>query len=140
MLRLLTLTIFGLSMLSCSSKKGGLDGNIQTLELTYIVWACDCANWATSEVLDKFSENIGDTLAKQSIFIEPANQTLELPDTLGYNNVVIKFTGQFYKEKGFPKGHHSYQNPEESRVFRYTSYEVVKSNFMKYQDLDNENE
>ena len=44
MTRLLKLTLLGLSVLGCSDKKGGLDGNIQTLELTYITWACDCAN------------------------------------------------------------------------------------------------
>lgn len=127
-------------MISCSDNKGGLDGKIQTLELTYIAWACDCANWATNKDLEKYSDNIGDTLAKQSIFIEPASQALELPDTLGYSNDVIKFTGQFYNEKGFPKGYHSDQDPEESRVFRYTDYEVMKSNFKKYQDLNSENE
>ncbi len=135
--RVLTFAILGLSILSCTDKKGGLDGNIKTLEFTYIAWACDCANWATKIDLEKYS---GDTLARQSIFLEPANQDLELPDSLGYSNDVIKFTGQFYNNKGFPKGYHSYQDPEKSRVFRYTEYEVVKSNFKEYQNLESENE
>ena len=137
MTRLLILTFLGLTVLSCSHKKGGLDGNIRTLELTYITWACDCANWATKINLEQYS---GDTLASKSIFIEPAHQDLELPDSLGYSNDVIKFTGQFYNEKGFPKGHHSYQASQVSRVFRYIDYEVVKSNFKEFQDRDSENE
>ena len=112
--------------------KGGLEDKTQTLELTYIAWACDCANWSTKEDLEKYSENVDDTLAKQSIFIEPANQAVKLPDTLGFNNDIIKFTGQFYKEKGFPKDYQSFQEPEKSRVFRYTDYEVVKSNYNEY--------
>ena len=137
MTRLLILTFLGLTVLSCSHKKGGLDGNIRTLELTYITWACDCANWATKINLEQYS---GDTLASKSIFIEPAHQDLELPDSLGYSNDVIKFTGQFYNKKGFPKGYHSNQAPKASRVFRYTDYEVVESNFRAYQDLESENE
>ena len=97
--RLLISTFPGLSILSYSDKKGGLNGNIQTLELTYVAWACDCANWATKEDIDKSSENDDDTLAKRSIFIEHANLALELPDTLGYSHDIIKFTGQFIMEK-----------------------------------------
>lgn len=138
--RILTFIILGLLIISCSDNKGGLKDKTQTLELNYIAWACDCANWVTNEDLEKYSENIGDTLAKQSIFIEPANKALALPDTLGYSNDIIKFTGQFYNEKGFPKDYHSYQEPEESRVFRYTDYEVVESNYKNYRDLENKNE
>ncbi len=135
--RVLTLAILAISILSCTDSNRGLDSNVQTIELTYIAWACDCANWATKSDLEKYS---GDTLARQSIFVEPANKDLELPDFLGYNNDVIKFTGQFYKNKGFPKGYHSYEDPEKSRVFRYSKYEVVKSNFKKYQNLNSQNE
>ena len=38
--------------------KGGLEDKTQTLELTYIAWACDCANWSTKEDLEKYSENV----------------------------------------------------------------------------------
>lgn len=138
--RILILIISGLLIISCSDNKGGLEGEIQTLELNYIAWACDCANWAKNEDLEKYSGNIDNILAKQSIFIEPATRTLELLDTLGYSNDIIKFTGQFYNKKGFPKDYHSFQEPEESRVFRYISYEVVESNYKNYQDLENKNE
>ena len=121
-------------------EKKSLNDNIETIELTYIAWACDCANWAKNEDLEKYSENINNALAKQSIFIEPANETIELPDTLGYSNDIIKFTGQFYNEKGFPKGFYSFQKPEKSRVFRYTEFEVIESNFKNYRDLKNKNE
>ena len=121
-------------------EKNSLSDKVETIELTYIACACDWANWATKEDLEKYSENIGDTLAYQSIFIEPANQSLELPDTLSYSNDIIRFTGRFNKNKGFPKDYQSFENPYEARVFRYTDYEVVKSNYQERQELIDENE
>ena len=55
------------------NESNSLNGKIETIELTYIAWSCDCANWATKEDLKKYSENIGDSLAHRSIFIEPIN-------------------------------------------------------------------
>ena len=124
---------------SCSSdKKDGLEEEVKTIELTNIAWACDCANWATKYDLKKYSDNNGDTLADQCIFIEPASQELELPDTLGYSNDIIIFSGQFYNEKGFPKDYQSFENPDKARVFRYTKYEIVKSNYRENTSLLNE--
>ncbi len=138
--RISILIILGLLIANYSCNKNRLKNKTQTLELKYIAWACDCANWVTNEDLENYSENFDDTLAEQSIFIEPANKTLKLPDTLGYSNDVIKFTGQFYNEKGFPKNYHSFQEPEKSRVFRYTNYEVVVSNYNNYKYLEHKSE
>ncbi|MGD1848270.1 MAG: hypothetical protein ACFB10_22990 [Salibacteraceae bacterium] len=56
----------GLSLLLCLSTacndwcKGELQPKTQTLELTYIAWACDCANWATPDDLTTFADNEDD--------------------------------------------------------------------------------
>lgn len=132
-LRTATGIIPTLALAACSSNnKGGLDGNLQTLELTHITWACDCANWVTDEDMKLYS---GNDLAKASIYIEPANSLLELPDTIGYNNDRLKFTGQFYELEGFPTGYSSIENPDKARVFQYTEYEVIRSNFRDSQEL-----
>lgn len=117
--------LFILLLFSCSAP---VEEKEQTIELSYIAWACDCANWATLEDIHKFSDNIDDTLAKLSVFIEPATPGIKLPDTLGYNGDIIKFTGHFHKEKGVPAGYHSFEPVEKASVFRYTSYTVIKSN------------
>ena len=132
MKKLISILWISLLFLSCTNNNGGLESEIQTLKLTHITWACDCANWATTEDLANLSEN---ALAEKSIFIEPAYDDLKLPDSLGNNGDVIKFVGQFYKKAGFPKGYHSFQDPEKSRVFRYTAFEVMKSNYQEHQDL-----
>lgn len=115
-------------LISCSGNNE-LEEKEQIIELSYIAWGCDCANWATLEDIKKYHDNIGDTLAGLSVFIEPADESLILPDTLAYQGDIIKFTGQFYKGKGFPKEYKSFENPEKSRVFRYTKYEVLESNY-----------
>jgi len=119
-----TISILATALLiSCSNS---LEEKEQTIELSYIAWACDCANWATIEDIRKFNDNDQDALAERSIFIEPADASLALPDTLGYSMDVIKFTGHFYKKKGFPKDYSSQEKPDKARIFRYTKYQVVK--------------
>ncbi len=119
-----------LSLFSCEIfNSNQLEEEVQDVELTYIAWACDCANWATLEDAEKYAENIEDSLAHKSIFIEPASKSIELPDTLGYANDVIKFTGSFYENIGYPKNYYSFQTPPKARVFRYIEYEVIESNY-----------
>ena len=117
--------------LSCSVETKKLEDKFQVIELQYIPWACDCANWATPSDIEKYNDNIGDTLSSSSIFVEPADSSVTLPDTIGYINDRIKFTGQFYKEKGYPKGYKSDQPVDKSRVFRYTKFEILNSGYSK---------
>ena len=123
---LFTLMIF---LFSCGTND--LEDKVQTIELEYIPWSCDCANWVTIEDMDKFDDNRGDSLSRLSIFVEPADPSLALPDTIGYINDRIRFTGRFYKEKGFPKGFKSSEPADKSRVFRYTKYEILNSGYNK---------
>jgi len=128
--RIIISSIILIFLISCSDfKTNKLEEKEQTIELSYIAWACNCANWATIEHIKKYHDNPGDTLADLSIFIEPADKLLTLPDTLGYNGDIIKFTGQFYKNKGFPKDYKPFEKSNKASVFRYTKYEVVKSNY-----------
>jgi hypothetical protein len=108
-----------------------LEDTIQTLDLEYVAWACQCANWTTPSDINKYKDT--GKLSDHSIFIEPADSSLVLPDTLAYSGDLIKFTGQFYKEKGYPK---NYERTEETvdkaRVFRYKKYQVVRSNYQDF--------
>lgn len=113
-------------LISCETNS--IDEKIQPIELSYVAWGCDCANWATLSDIKKYNDS-GDTLASLCIYIEPTDNSIALPDTLGYNGDLIRFTGQFYKSKGFPKGYSSDQIPVKSRVFKYTTYEVINSNY-----------
>jgi len=101
-----------------------LDDTTHKIRVTYIAYGCECANW---EVIEdngtKFKDNDSD-----DIFLEPTNERVILPDTIGYNGDIIELTGKFYSKKGFPKDYHSVQKPEKARVFQYTEYKVINSN------------
>ena len=108
-----------------------LEDKIQTLELQYIAWACECANWATLSDINKYQDT--GILSDHSFFIEPADTSLNLPDTLGYSADIVRFTGQFYQEKGYPKNYEkSEQQVQKARVFRYTKYKVIRSNYREF--------
>ena len=140
-------TIFCFLLLACSSdtskskiKNGDyyptytkdLEDTVRALDLQYVAWACQCANWATEADIKK-AEDHGNKLADKSIFVEPADNLVELPDTLGYSGDLIRFTGQFYKDKGYPQ---KYPKTEmqvaKSKVFRYTKYQVLRSNYINF--------
>jgi hypothetical protein len=118
------------------ANKSPLENKIKTVDLIYIAWACECANWMEENEYKKYEDQ--GKLAENSIFLEPADSSLILADTLGYSADLIKFTGQFYTEKGYPKNYEkSEENPEPARVFRYTHYKVLRSNYRDF--VDNKN-
>jgi hypothetical protein len=104
-----------------------LEANTQTLQLHYIQWACECANWVTTADLDKYGNKNDGTLDDHCIFLEPANAAKALPDMYERRETLIQVTGQFYKHKGFPQGYSSNEMPDAAPVFRYTSYQVLST-------------
>ena len=109
-----------------------LEDTVRTLDLSYIAWACQCADWATQADIEEYHDQ-GDKLADKSVFIEPADSTQELSDTLGYSGDLIRFTGRFYKDKGYPKKYpKTDMQVDKAKVFQYTKYEVLKTNYRKF--------
>jgi hypothetical protein len=108
-----------------------LEDSVKVIELTYIGFFCQCANWIT----ENDYTNHNDSLQNHSIFIEPIEPTSKLPDTLGYPGDLIRFTGKFYKDKGYPKNYPiTEMQVEKARVFRYDNYEVLCSNYSDYKE------
>ena len=114
-----------------SSHVNNLDNKVQTVEFHYIMWFCACANWATIEDIHKYQDT--GKLSAHCVFIEPANKSLMLPDTIGYTDDIVQFTGQYYIDKGYPKGFViSEEQVKKAMIFRYTSYKIIKSNYSKF--------
>ncbi len=114
-------------LFSCSTQQNKLNSKIETVEFHYINWASECANWAPMDLIKK---NENDSLASYCVFVEPADTSLILPDTVGYINDIVQFTGQYYIDKGFPKDYvKGEQQVDKAKVFRYTSYKIIKSNY-----------
>lgn len=111
---------------SCTPKSNELESEPHTLTLMYINWACDCANWIQPGDAGKYKNQ--DSLAAHCMFIEPAKAKASLPGSLCQNGVVVEFTGQFYKNNGFPKDFiKTEEDVDAARVFRYTRFRVIKS-------------
>ena len=122
--------IFGLIWLtSCNNQPTKLSGKTETIEVFYINWACDCADFIET----KFYADNSEYEAKEEdcIFIEPANPSIKIPDNYfekGHFENHLKLTGQFYIDKGVPNTYDR-KTPEEiekSKVFRYDKFELVK--------------
>ena len=112
-------------LIGCSENKKELEKE-QNIELTYIALACECANWATKTDIVKY-QDFKDKLAEKCVYIEAANPEVEFPDSLIKFNTKVLFKGNFYKNKGFPNGFESEQNPEKAKVFRYYEYKIINN-------------
>lgn len=101
-----------------------LSGQLDTIEVSLLGWACDCAEWRI--VGEDFPE---EELAMRSIFIEAA------PDKERYEDARIdgkcwvhslKLVGQFYQDEGISRDYSIIiENPGKARVFRYDKFEVT---------------
>jgi hypothetical protein len=110
-----------------------LEDSLRTLDLSYVAWACQCANWVLASDHEKYQESGG--ISQRSIFIEAADSTLELPDTIGYTGDVIRIDGRFYTDKGYPRNYPvTEMTPEKARVFRYTKYKMLNSGYVHFKE------
>ncbi|GAB2833533.1 hypothetical protein GCM10027043_39440 [Ferruginibacter profundus] len=106
-----------------SDSTNELTGKIQQLELEYVVWGCACANWISPGDRIKYQKE--NALSSHSIFIEPADSTLRLPDFFDASKHNLIVTGQFYKNEDYPKGTlQTEENLEKAKVFRYTEFRM----------------
>lgn len=108
-----------------------LEDKVRTMDLSYVAWACQCANWAKASEHEQYQESGG--LEERSMFVEPADSTLILADTIGYTGDVIRFTEQFYKDKGYPKDYPvTEMKPDKAKVFRYSKYKILSSGYVNF--------
>ena len=105
-----------------------MNSKIETVDFHYIMWACECANWATLTDIEKYQDT--GKLSDHCVFVEPADSSIILPDTLGYSGDIVQFKGQYYVDKSYPKDYvKGEQQVDKAKVFRYTSFKIIKSNY-----------
>ena len=108
-----------------SNPSNKLTGKIETLELQYIVCGCACANWVEVDKFEKFQKN--GTLREKTIFIEPAEKKLILPENFDVFKQKIMIKGQFYINPDYPKGTpETEEDLKKAPVFRYTELKIKK--------------
>ena len=92
----------------------------------------NCARWVFPRDLSKYKFSL-DTLKALSIYVEPSDPSLALPDTIEFGNDGVRLWGQFYKTKGYPKGLNPPPKESDSaRVFRYTKYEILNDKYHNF--------
>lgn len=135
LIRLTTLPVLGLIpffIIYAIPRK--LEDETHKIKVTYIAYGCECANWKIIE--DNGTKCNGNDC--EDIFLEPINEKVVIPDTIGYTGDLIEITGKFYSQKGFPKDYNSEQQPEKARVFQFTGYKVINSNHYEAQKISDE--
>lgn len=113
-----------------SDSTNTLESKVQNLELEFIIWDCSCANWITTEDRAKYYSK--EQVQTHCFYIEPANPSLNLPDSVfQFDKNNIKVTGQFYVKEDYPQGTTEIEEPQKkAKVFRYTKIEVVNKKFV----------
>jgi hypothetical protein len=81
------------------------------------------------EDIDKYQNQGGDSLADHCMYVEQWIHHWSCRIRLDIHMMLWKFTGQFMKRKAFPKGYRSIEMPDKAKIFRYTHYEIVQSNY-----------
>jgi len=123
-------SIFGLIWwTSCNNQPTKLSGKTETIEVSYINWACDCADFIETKFYSYNSEY--EAKVEDCIFIEPSNKANKIPDDYydkGNFDYYLKLNGQFYNDQGVPKSYDrkTPEKPKKAKVFRYDSFELIK--------------
>ena len=126
------LFLFSLSNSTYFDQPKELSNKIETIEVGYVNWACDCANFYEAKL---YSENKDYRLkADECIFIEPKEKSLKIPedyfDTI-YRNKNLRLMGRFYLDEGISSTYEmkTPEKPNYSKVFQYESYEIIDKTY-----------
>lgn len=120
--------IFSITNSTYFDQPNELSNKIETIEVGYVNWACDCANFYETKL---YSENKDYRLkADDCIFIEPKEKSLKIPenyfDTI-YRNKNLRLKGRFYLDEGISSTYEmkTAEKPKYSRVFQFDSFEII---------------
>ncbi len=105
-----------------------LSEQVDTIEVSYIEWACACANWLPTNYLDDPNYDASINSAN-CIFIEAEKEELKIPDEypLGRTENRLQLIGRYYLDKGISRDYKQPipQKPDYAKVFRYSKAEVI---------------
>ncbi len=106
----------------------GLSDKEEVIEVYYVNWACDCAQWIETKY-SKANPNYK-TNESDCIYIESENQQLQVIEdefARDYFLKRLKLTGKFYKNKGISSTYAAEnEKPDKAKVFRYSKIEIIK--------------
>lgn len=100
----------------------------QTIEVTYVNWACDCADFVETKNLEE--NPISEPEAEDYLFIAPASAEVMVDSSfyasLHYSKN-LRLTGRFYVDQGIPTTYERKTpvKPEHAKVFLYDKIEYI---------------
>ena len=104
-----------------------LSGKTETIEVYYVAWACDCAEWIETR-FEKADSNY-ETKAEDCIFLKAVDKNSEIPESfyLNYHQKKIQLVGQFYVDKGIPASYRmkTEEKPDKAKVFLYEKFKII---------------
>ncbi len=132
---LLTAALFFIILFTCLyfhfnitifDRPSDLSGKRETIEVYYINWACDCADFVET----RYSKKDPEIREEDCIFIEPANSDVEILESYyneGHFKKHLRLTGSFYLNEGIPTSYQTKtpEKPEKAKVFRYDKVEYI---------------
>lgn len=117
--------LFMLSLVSCNRQSDELSEKVETIEVSYVNWACNCADFIETGYSEK------EIKEENCIYLEAADPRQTIPSGYfsgGHFTHKLRLTGQFYKKSGVSKDYEpkTEGTSEPARVFRYTQVEWIK--------------
>lgn len=141
-LRLLAVLFLGLSWALtgiAQNKKGKiktedfpteLSTQEETIEVSYVAWACACPNWLPTTVSNQPGYDTTD-YAQDCVFLESADGKSEIPTELhkGGKGQSMRLIGNYYVDAGISRDYEqpTSEIPAYAKVFRYTSFESIST-------------
>lgn len=124
-----------LSLVSKDTVKGLVEA-LDTLELIYMAYACQCQDWVDVEkynavqVYNESKHEDDEYLTlnnyKFGYYLEPSSPKLELENQITVPGNRVTFIGRLYKDDGYPEGFDEFMPTRPGKVFRYYSYKIEK--------------
>lgn len=106
-----------------SDSTNPLSEKTEQLTLHYTVWGCACPEWSTVSDFKKYQDS---GLLGHSLYLEPAADSLAIPEWFDPFRHLVQVSGQFYVRNGYPKGTvSSEESPPAAKVFRYSKISII---------------
>ncbi len=119
--------IKSLPELIANDHKDALSAELDTMELTYMAYACDCPSWVQLNEHDQKTGLKTGLAVDSSYYIEPADTSLLIDNRLMVAGNTIRFIGRKYMNKRIPdNAEFTDPEPPSGIVLRYYSYQVVR--------------
>ena len=103
-----------------------LSDNVETIEVSYVNWACDCPDWIET----KYSRDSTEIDERQCIYVEPAQPAIAITDsfyTTKHFSQTLRLSGRFYLDEGVPASYEQKTSgkSEPGKVFCYDKIEYI---------------